>query len=487
MNATMSRVALLLLILPVTGCMDTVSRTMDAAFDLHQPYRAQSEPPQDQDSDPQASANASDIQQWWTLYDDADLNALVTHALSNNPDLNQIRARLEQAQAVTRQSQSSLLPALNLTGERKGYKGTNEPSSSFDLNGAASYELDLWGKNRATTKSSTLSEQATLEDLYAAAITLSATIVENWLDILSLVEQEELIHKQIDVNRTVLELQEKRFEMGASSALDVLQQQETLARSKAQLPDILSAQQQATNNISLLIGEMPHNLLQINTKPLPNALPIPPSGLPSNLLANRPDIIAAWLRLLSADWAAKAAFSDRLPSFDLSAIYSTSDGQISGLFDTWLLNMAISATAPVFDGGRRKAEQVRQEAIADERFQAYRQTVLTAVNDTENALVRNTYQDKKIKALQEQLAASHKTLEQAKFSYANGKSSYINVLNSLNNTQSLELQIIIEKLTQAKERVRLYRALGGRSWAQNLQTTIMQIQPIIQTEQIKDE
>ncbi len=463
-----THIAAIVLIAPLSGCMTSLTRDMSAGTDLNRKYV--SAPTEDQEE------TTPHIDQWWLIYDDNDLNNLITHALSNSPSLNQIRARLKQTQAVSAISGASLLPSIDASLKRNGYEGDNAPNASFDLGSAASYELDLWGKNRATIKSNKLQEQATLEDLYAASISLSAAIVENWLDIMSLIEQENLLHKQIKVNRSVLELQRSRFENGAASALAVLQQEENLARIKSLLPDILSAQQIATNNLSLLIGETPSNTLEINAKTLPPPLEIPQSGIPSELLENRPDIIAAWLRVLSANWAEKAAFSNRLPRFDISAFYSTGASKISALFDTWLLNMAASIASPIFDGGRRKAEQIRQQAIAGERFQAYRQIVLSAVNEVENALARNNFQDKKVKALEEQLSAAKKTLEQAKFSYANGRASYINVLTSINNMQSLEQQIIREKLLQSKERVRLYRALGGRSWAKNIHTDIKPIE-----------
>ncbi|PCJ98499.1 MAG: hypothetical protein COA45_07165 [Zetaproteobacteria bacterium] len=402
--------------------------------------------------------------EWWTLYADEELNTLMRQAFIHSPNINQIRARLDQANAHARQSNASRLPTLDINGQRTGFTGDDAPSSNYTAGVAASFEIDLWGKNRATHTSAEREAQASAQDLHTAHISLSASIVENWLDILSLLEQEVLIRKQINVNRTVLELQQKRFEMGSSSALSVLQQEEILAQSEASLPDIMSAEKQAINNLTLLIGQTPYNGLIISEKPSPEPLPIPGTGLPSDLLENRPDIIASWLRLQSAQWASKAAWANRLPNFNLSSTYTTSATALNSLFNTWLLDMAANMAAPIFDGGNRKAEQFRQEALTDERYHAYREAVLSAVVEVENALIRNTYQDQKLLALDNQLLASHRTLKQAQLSYTNGSSDYVNVLNSLNNTQSLVQQITRERLKQAKERVSLYRALGGQIW-----------------------
>jgi len=127
---------------------------------------------------------------------------------------------------------------------------------------------------------------------------------------------------------------------------------------------------------------------------------------------------------------------------------------------SWVLDLALNLTMPLFDGGERAAEQARQEALADERFQAYRETVLAAINEVEDALSLSHHQGQKIQILQKQLEVSRNTLEQAQISYSGGATDYISVLNSLINTQSLEQQLVSEHLTEALNRVALYRAIG---------------------------
>lgn len=465
MHKHLNIVAILSIMVFVTGCVTPLSRdgilqTMKA------PYKGKSalehatlwHADWAQDESPLQSG-------WWTLYEDEELNALIEKAFVQSPNINQIRARLTQANAQSKSARSSLLPSLDFTGERKTYDGNDDPASDFTATGAARYEIDLWGKNRSLWKSNRLLARAAREDIYTATISLTATIAEHWLDIISLHEQEALARKQIAINKSILSLQEKRFEMGTSRALDVLQQRESFARSQSQLPDILSALDQTKNTLAVLLGDVPNDTILVSEKSLPKPLPIPSVGLPSDLIETRPDVVAAWQRLKSAKWAEKSALADRLPSFNLSALYSSSAGKIDSLFDSWLLNLIAGVSAPIIDGGARRAEQLRQKAIGDERFHAYKETVLNAVLETENALTRNLYQGQKVGALKAQLNASYQTLEQAQLSYANGNSTYINVLNSINNTQSLEQELTREKLLLAKERVGLYRALGGRYWA----------------------
>lgn len=397
---------------------------------------------------------------WWEYYQDAELNALIRQALADNPDINQTRARLEQAAASAKVSFADLLPDAILSGARTTSRGDDDSPSSFSLRGAAGYELDLWGGNKASYRADTLSAQAAAQDVKTAAITLSASLVENWLRLLSLREEEALLRRQIETNQMVLDLQHKRYANGAAQALDVLQQTQVMERAKALLPDILAEQEITTHTIALLAGRSPAEGVAFTRTRLPDALPVPQTGVPAALLRGRPDINAAWLRVRSADWAAESARVDRLPNFDISADLSTASTAFQNLFSTWALDLALNLVMPLFDGGQRAAEQARQEALADERFQNYRSVVLSSIGEVEDALSRNYHQSDKITAIERQLDVSRNALEQATLSYGNGNSDYISVLNGLISVQSLELDLVRARRDLALYRVQLCRALG---------------------------
>lgn len=405
---------------------------------------------------------------WWQVYKNDNLNGIVSAAFIENPTIAQVEARLRQAQANVKKSSSSLFPTLDVQGTRETQNGDNAGDSDFTLRGAAAFEIDLWGKNRADINSATLLAQAANEDVHAAIITLSGQIVENWLTLLGMREQISLLEKQISINGDVLALLEKRHAMGNASALDILQQKELLAQSQSLLPDLQAAQEIAGNQILYLSGKPATQDLEIPDGGLPEILPLPDTGLPSFLLANRPDIVAGWNRLKAAQWASHSASLDRLPQFTLNAGYTTNATLLSGLFDQWLLTLAANVAAPIIDGGNRRAEAVRAKAAADERFHAYRDIVLQAVREVEDALTRNAYQDRKINAIETQLNIARATLEQAQISYANGGADYLNVLQAINNVQALERNHVQARLDLALERVTLYRALGGRGWARKI-------------------
>ncbi len=446
------------------ACANTPERSRGDIVMLTNSYARQPEISARLEPDEEKDAPYTRQSQWWRIYEDEDLNALMKEALARNPDILQTRKRLEQAAALARREFSDLLPDLSVSGERATTRGDNKTPSDFSLAGAAGYELDIWGGNRANYKASDLEAQASAEDLNAAAITLSSSIVENWLRLVALREEESLLNEQIKTNEMVLDLQHKRYANGAAEALDVLQQREVLARAKTQLPDIQAAQEIVLHQLSVLAGRTPSIPLQVSRAVLPETVPVPDTGVPAQLLENRPDITAAWLRLLSADWTAEAARIERLPNLDLSASHTTTATKLAGLMDVWLLNLAAGLAAPLIDGGERRAEHARQRALADEKLQAYKEIVLNAMAEVEDALSENHHQARKISAVKEQLMASRNALEQAQISYINGGDSYLSVLNGLINVQSLEQQLVQERRNLALDRVSLYRAVGLGGW-----------------------
>jgi NodT family efflux transporter outer membrane factor (OMF) lipoprotein len=406
--------------------------------------------------------------QWWSLFKNDELNQLIDEALKNNPDINQTRKRLEQAAASADKTFAELLPSVTLSLEKGKTRTESTSAKSISLLGAASYELDLWGKNRSSYRAEELEAEASLQDLLVSAITLSASVTENWLRLMASQDEHKILNQQLEINVILLDLQQTRYESGVALALDVLQQKELLAKTKAKIPDVESNKEILSQQLSILVGRTPSQALAIKTKGLPEILPLPTTGLPSKLLEQRPDIIAAWLRLLSSDWAAAAAQRDRLPAFNLAVDYTTTAVHLDALFDSWLLNLAANIALPIIDGGKRRAEVVRQRALADERFHAYREVVLKAIGEVEGALTRNHFQEKKVTALKDELLASRAALEQAHLSYFSGNSGYINILSGLLNVQNLERQLVLSQRDLALERVNLYRTLGSSGWTHTI-------------------
>jgi outer membrane protein TolC len=194
---------------------------------------------------------------------------------------------------------------------------------------------------------------------------------------------------------------------------------------------------------------------------------MPSTGIPADLLKNRPDIRAAQLRLQSAGWDVSAARADRLPSLALSASAIFENEHLDLLLDNWLLTIAANLTAPIFDGKSRSAEVDRIMALKDENFATYRQTILTAIREVEDALVTEDKQQEHILELKQVIQTARKALDQATLRYRNGLNDYLPVLTQLLSVQDLERDLITQQATLLTNRISLYRSLGG-TWAEEL-------------------
>ena len=408
---------------------------------------------------------------WWEAFDSRELNRLVETALSGNFDIKTAWARLQQADALARQAGARLMPTVDfdVSGDISRYQTKTSPHTdgviseekSLYAGLAASYEVDFWGRLRAKRQSEILNFQAAREDLESAAMTVTASVVETWVNILATCKQIAILKDQIRTNQTLLDLEKFHFVNGKSQALDVSQQREALAAAKAQLPGLQLAERQYRSSLGVLLGRAIAADLETQQASMPELIPLPATGLPADLLAARPDVRAAGLRLQSADWAISAARADRLPNITLSTQAAFSSGSLNLLFDNWITVLAGSITGPLFDAGSRKAEVDRTRAVAEEYLAAYAQTVAEAIREVEDNLAAEVRQQEYISLLQDQLNAARVTLKDARLQYLNGKSDYLSYLTALNGVQSLEQQMVVETATQIKYRVTLYRVLGG--------------------------
>jgi NodT family efflux transporter outer membrane factor (OMF) lipoprotein len=279
--------------------------------------------------------------------------------------------------------------------------------------------------------------------------------------------QKRLLEHQLQTNLTLLELVELRFRMSMVSALDVYQQKQVVEDIRAEIPLVEAEEQVLRHELALLLGKPPGTSLKISREDLPEPAEIPATGLPADLLSSRPDLRRAGMRLQAADWQVAAARANRLPAISLTAGAQYGKGDMDVLFDNWLLSLAGNLTVPIFDGGRRAAEVDRRQAIADENLSAYRQAVLTALKEVENALVSEAKQREHIRALEDVLVTARKALEQAGIRYRNGVTDYLPVLTQLLAVQGLERNLIRQRENLLSARVSLYRSLGG-TWTDSL-------------------
>jgi multidrug efflux system outer membrane protein len=430
----------------------------------------------EQGAGPSAGAAAPRGQErWWRAFGDPGLDKVMDDVLAHNLGLKQAFARLEQAEAVRDAGRAGYLPSLNAEASvgrsRSVFNfGSASPTggafsveqTQYNLSLAASYEVDLWGRVHSMARASELDFLATGEDVAAATMTLSAQVAEVWFQLAEQRASERLLSDQVARNETQLELMELRFGEGLASAVDVLQQRQALAGAKTLLPPVKAARRVLEHQLAVLLGRAPADVdegaLGATLAPLP---PLPEVGLPGELVQQRPDVQAARLRVAAADYRVGAALAERFPAIRLTASTGFRAFDLVDLFDNWLWNLVAGLTAPLLDQVRLSANQRAAEARLKDQVAGYGQVVLTAFQEVEDALVRETHQEAMIKELNLQLEAARATYEEAYSRYVNGLSEYLPVLTALRDVQALERAEIQARRQLLSYRVQLCRALGG--------------------------
>ncbi len=419
------------------------------------------------------TGEAEPDRRWWHSFADPELNRLVETAMADGLSIQEAYARLNQARAVAVQAGAARHP--DLTADGDGLIGRQKSSNADEsrrleqvgIGLASRYEIDLWGRVAAGREAALLGAAAARADVDTAAVTLSAEVAARWVGIISQRMQKDLIEEQLNINRTLLELVELRFKTAMVSALDVYQQKQVVENLEAELPLVEEREALLHHQLAVLLGKPPRTDLSVRRQALPDPAPLPPAGLPADLLSARPDVHSAGLRLEAADWQVAEARANRLPSLSLAANARYGEGELEMIFDSWLLSLAANLTAPVFDGGRRAAEVDRTVFAADERLAAYRRTVLTAVKEVEDALISEAKKQEHIKGLEQVISTARQALEEAVNRYRNGLTDYLPVLTQLLSVQGLERELIQRKADMLATRIQLHRALGG-TWADEM-------------------
>ncbi|MFP4054114.1 MAG: efflux transporter outer membrane subunit [Phycisphaerae bacterium] len=409
--------------------------------------------------------NAPRVDRWWTVFDDDGLNRAVDAALGENFSLAAAWDRLRQAQAVARREGAPLAPSVDLSGEasrtatRRNDNTTHQ--NSFLTGLVVSYEVDLWGRIRTAHQAARLDVQAAEQDLQAAAVTLSASVVNTWFRLAEASGQVRLIDEQTETNRQVLELLRERFRQGKVKAADVLRQEQLMLNTQGLATLARRREQTFRHQLAVLMGRAPLAKTPLPQANLPAPGRLPQTGVPAELMRRRPDVRRAYLRVLSQDRRLASAIAARYPRLSLSASLQTSADKPRDLFDDWLSTLAANVLHPLFDGGRLDAEEDRNRAALSESFHDYAQTVLEAVQDVEDALAREDYQQRFVRTLATQLATADDVVQRTRTSYLNGQLDYIRVLEATTSRQSLERQYITARRELLEFRVGLHRALAG--------------------------
>lgn len=409
---------------------------------------------------------------WREFFPDQRLQQLIEAALANNRDLRVAALRIEEARAQYGIQSADLLPNLNATasGSRSRTPGAVSITGRSSINsnyqvglGLAAFELDFFGRVRSLNDAALAQYLATEEASRAAQISLISEVAKAYLAEQAFAEQYDLARKTVESRESAYKLAKQRFEVGASSALD-LRQNETLVQSaRASLATLTRQRAQATNALTLLVGKPLGDLPAAQALSGQNIVTEIPPGLPSDLLTRRPDIRAAEQRLRAANaniGAARAAF---FPRISLTGSIGTASNQLDGLFESgsraW--SFMPQLVLPIFDAGRNRANLNLAEARNNIAIAEYEKSIQTAFREVSDALVARAALEEQIAAQQAVQDAQAERLKLADLRYQNGVASSLEVLDAQRELFTAQQQLVQARLLRLTNAIDLYRALGG--------------------------
>lgn len=428
-----------------------------------------------------AALNDADLARWWTRLNDPTLSSLIDRAITGNLDIVQAQARLRQARENLRQANASFLP--QVSGSASGGKnyrsqaggtrtdssgnvislGSSNWSSSYSVGANASWQIDLFGELSRTAEAARADLSASGYDLAAVRMTIISELVTNYVQVRLAQEQLKVARETQAIQQNNYSIANWRLQAGLVSSLDEQQARAQLAQTSASIPQLEASLTSSLNRIAVLTGQAPGEATRALQAPAP--IPIASTdiatGIPADTLRQRPDVRGAERALAAATAQIGVAQAQLYPSLGISGNIGTTSNAFSDLFSLITGGVFANVAQTIFDGGRLASQVRSQKAATDAAFAAYKQSVLTALEDVENAMASLSSARARKTAFATALEASNNAAILARSQYQAGltdfqtlltsESTLLNARNSLASAQSDEILAIAQ----------LYNALGG--------------------------
>jgi multidrug efflux system outer membrane protein len=413
---------------------------------------------------------------WWKNFGDTNLDALMTQAVRSNLDLRIAEARVREARAERAVAAGGWWPSLGGSAvySRNRWSQNNFPplppgvpldynlyNAGFD----AAWELDLFGGTRRAVEAANAEVGAAEYNRRDVLISLLAEVARNYLEARGFQQRLAITRQNIQVQTEILDLTRSRFQHGLSSDLDVQQAAALLNATEAQVPSLKTGFQASVHHLAVLLGQPPGALLNemAAEKPIPVTPPVVPVGLPSDLLERRPDIQRAERELAAATARIGVATADLFPKFSLTGVLGVESVSAGNWFDAasryWTAGPTLQWN--IFQAGRLRANIRVQTARQEQALDAYQKTVLTALEEAENALVAYAQEQVRRRSLWNSVQADQRALELARQLYRSGLTDFLRVLESERSLYAAQDALVQSDQTISLDLVQLYKALGG--------------------------
>ncbi len=423
-----------------------------------------------------------DHQYWWKSFNDPTLNQLVALAYQQNLNLQMAALRILEARAQRGIARGSLFPqgqqfstgfAFNRLSENSANfeTGSDDPDFlSLDMGFDALWEIDLWGRFRRGVESADAKLAVSLTDFHDIQVSLSAEVAVSYIQIRSFQQRLKLAIENADIQQQSLHITSVRMKEGISTELDMQQAKALLFSTRSLIATLRTGLRQSKNALSTLLAKYPGEIdsLLDTEQPIPQLEKQPLLGIPADLLRRRPDVRRAEFQAAAQSALIGVAKADLLPRFTLRGalgLNASNTGAIDvfDIFDMKSLAATVGPTVswPVLNYGRLKNNVRVQDARLEQRLLDYRNTVLKAVREVEDAIIAYQQSQKQVEHILISVAASKRAVELSLLQYRDGIEDYTRVLNSQQFLVQMQDQLISNRGSNAKHLIALYKALGG--------------------------
>ncbi|MFM0741548.1 efflux transporter outer membrane subunit [Paraburkholderia xenovorans] len=418
-------------------------------------------------------ADQHDRGDWWTIYQDPQLNALEDKLNSANQTIAQFAAAYRQARALVGEARAAYFPTVGASlgatrsGNGAGSTSTGTTSRSgvrnnFTAQLDASWEPDLWGSVTRSVNSQKAGQQGAAADLANARLSAQATLAQTYFSLRALDATQKLLDDTVAAYQRSLQLTQNQYAAGVAARSDVIQAQTQLQSAQASAIDNGVQRAQDEHAIAVLVGE-PASSFSIPPMPLAATPPAVPAQMPSALLERRPDIASAERKAAAANEQIGVAIAAFFPSLTLSASGGFENSVFSQLLTApsrfWTLGPQLAAT--IFDAGLRQAKTDAARAAYDQNVANYRQTVLAAFQDVEDNLASQRILEQEVVVQQQAVASARQALDIVTNEYKAGTVGYVNVLTAQTTAFLADQKLQTIAGQRMVSSVGLVKALGG--------------------------
>ena len=423
---------------------------------------------------PHAQASQLSRQHWWRHFGSPPLDRLIAQARVGSYDLAAAVARVQQARATAVIASAPLLPEVKFGGNAnrekllrgKGYSqldatDDNKAVDYFNANLTASYEVDFWGGKAAARDSALHTLKASEFDQATVELTLLSGVATSYVQTLAFDEQLRIARLNLANAQRVLHVVQTRYDAGSATALELAQQKSLVAAQQRQLPLVAQQAQEARITLAVLLGEPVQNLTLGDTTFAQLNWPGIGSGLPSELLSQRPDIANAEAKLAAASADITVARAAMLPNLTLSATLGSGADRLSDVLRSPFYNLTAGLAAPIFNNGRLSAERDKATARQQELLNTYRGSIISAFADVEKALNSASGLDQQRQWQDQELSQAQHAFDIAQSRYQAGAEVLLTVLETQRTLYQAQDQHVQLRLARLQASIALYKALGG--------------------------